>query len=141
MKIFPKTVRTVKRAFAVDELKSSTKLLKDMAQETYDKTRTASDGAGKKRKLDWSDTEKEQARSYYTKMFFLYVIVFAIDIIWLLINIFHGQWIVSVLCVAFGVMCMALIFKQHYWLTQIRVGAVGLSLKEWFSTLRSKSTR
>ncbi len=68
----------------------------------------------------------------FKKILFLFLFFFVLDIMYLLVGLYHHEWKLSLMCVGFGVLILAFLFRYHFWLYQMKRKTLGCPFSEWY---------
>ncbi|OAJ34610.1 hypothetical protein [Piscirickettsia salmonis] len=85
--------------------------------------------------LEISSYEIKKAKSVFRFLMWIYFIFFIIIFTYTLVNIVNHSLMTAIIGIAASLACLSLAFKYHFWLTQIKVGQLGITLKEWYDSL------
>lgn len=83
--------------------------------------------------LDINEKCIAQAKNSF-KFFVIIYMIFAIMIFtYSLICFFRGSFDTALIGTSATIVCLTLSFKYHFWMTQIRLGRVGITFKDWMN--------
>ncbi|MGJ3493711.1 hypothetical protein ACR9PT_03910 [Piscirickettsia salmonis] len=75
------------------------------------------------------------ARKAFLILAVFYFIFFVAILTYTILLVFHKSYMTAIVGAAGSLVCFALFFKYHFWLTQIKCGYLGMTLKEWYQQL------
>lgn len=137
MKIFRKLGRTARRATFYDTLKGDTQYLWKFGKE-FVQTELGDDSVGKSGRisdLGLTAAQLDSAKRGCKKVLTIFLVLAALVLLYLLYNVFAGNWRTVIVSVALLVVCLAQSFKYHFWLYQMKVGRLGCHWREWLDDL------
>ncbi|OAJ35391.1 hypothetical protein [Piscirickettsia salmonis] len=82
------------------------------------------------------DADKiRHAKRSFTVLFWLYSIIFVGVFYYTILLFSAGDFLGGVVGFSSSIALLALIFKYHFWLTQIKRQKLGMTVKEWFYSI------
>lgn len=140
MGFFSKLGKTAKRAVAYDSLKAETMLVKNSAEvfidgikEAQSKNKESGDPAKQTQFKDLNPEEITESAKLYKKLLGLFLLLDCIGIVYLILGLIKHDWMLSLLILFFILVCGALSFRFHFYLTVIKEKNLNLSLSAYFS--------
>lgn len=125
-----KSVKTGKRLVGYDQLNQGLRNNVSIAKEIYD--------ANTKEVV--SDQETFQipvesvvgAQKGFKNILVIFLGLFGFAVLYFVMNLIAGRWIIALLTVAFAVLCLSIAFRYHFWLYQIKKKTLGLNFADYY---------
>ena len=73
-----------------------------------------------------------QIQKEFKKILFLFIFIFIFAIIYFVISLAEHNWKLSLMTFGFAALCVALMFRYHFWLYQMKRKRLGCSFQDWY---------
>ena len=80
----------------------------------------------------------ESAKKGFKKLVVVFLILFAFSLIYSISSFLTQNWALGFVILAFSLVCLALVFRYHFWLYQIQTQTLGVSFQEYYQNSLKK---
>lgn len=126
---FKRTTRFAKSMFAVDRIKEDSQLIRNLAKDLTNKDKDQ--GADRDFILQLDDEQKQAITKRYTNIIKFFLLIWIASLIYLIFALIADKLLLSLEIFAFSLVLLAIVFRYHVALYQLRNGLKKFTIKEW----------
>lgn len=132
---FKRTKKLIRSAISYNYIKESTvhtfRIIKGITSRSYINI-PKKNNKGKISSLNITDKQIADAKKTFNLYCYIYSILCISIFGYGILELLNGYFLTFLISLSASATCLALLFKYHFWLVQIKYDILGLTFKEWW---------